>query len=200
MRALGILGTVGKQANARSSHAAHHARICRAHLGEANDIARFDIGIGTHVGEHREPGAVRDGRGDARTDGPAVAILLIPKRRDVRGCRRRDGAGGTCGEEAIGLPALHRAAGYNDARFALGHDRLDGVVLHADDIGCDERLNPVVRLRERLYKLLRTARKYDQVVIGRQRGIDAVEDHLGLLVSTHNIYDYSNLAHNGSPR
>ena len=53
-----------------------------------------------------------------------------------------------------------------DLRFV--HDRLDGVILHCDDLGRDERLGAVVLAAERLHDIGGTGDEHLERPIGRE--------------------------------
>ena len=92
-------------------------------------------------------------------------------------------------------PFFDRAATEDDRGLAARHDRGDGVVLHGDDLGCDQRLGALVR-RAELGDDLLGARDDDlKVRIGLERGHDARKHDLRRLVAANRVDAHANLIH-----
>ena len=195
--ALLVLGAVGEQAHAGALDAADDARVRGCHEGEVHHVAGVNVGVRAHVGKHRHAAGHVGQRareaGAHRADLGTVAVL----ERLHEGSGGGGASTGRAGrEEALGVALAHRTASNDDRRLALAHDRLDGIVLHGDDIGSVQRLGATGVLgAERVDDLGGSASKHREVGVCLERLGDAAENDLRLLVAAHDVYANGYLLH-----
>ena len=177
-------------------NAQNHTGIGRAHLGEAHHIVHRDIGIGAHIAQHRQAaGAIGQCVGQARTDRLLLALCQIPKRCDVGRGGSGHGTGRAGREKRVRIALLDGTARKHDRGLALGHHGANGIVLHADDVGGLQGLHAGMRRGKGVDDFGRTDGQDLDLGICRKRGLNAVKNNLGLLVSAHNVYTNANVTH-----
>ncbi len=178
---LGVLGAVGEERDRGLRHAQRDARVGAPHLGELHQHVGARVGVGAHVGE--DGLASRHAWKRAGDRRPLDALNAS----DVERRRGEDGTGGPGGEEAVRLPCPHAGAAPHDARVPLGAHRVRGMLVHAYDLGRDERAHPLVGRGEGNHHVLVAHDEDAQVPVGLKRLPYALEDDPGLLVSPHGV-------------
>ena len=176
------------------------AGIGATHLGKAHHIVDLDIGVGTHIAQHRQAaGAIGQRIGQARTNRLLLALGLIPKGRHIGGGGCGHGTSGASGEERVRVALLNGTAGKHNRRLALGHHGTNGIVVHGDNVGSLQGFDARMRGGKGIDDFGRAGSQDLDIGVGRKGGLNTIENNLGLLVSTHNVYTNANVTHIHAP-
>ena len=180
LRALRVLLADVEQRRARVLDADDALGVDGGHLAELHEVLGLAVGVRADVAHDDGAHGRRDDGGE-RGSGDALDAA-----HDER-ARRKAGAGGAGGEEALRGTLLHETAAHHDGRVLLLAHRVRGVLRHADDLGAHLRRAALVRRREGLHDVGRAAQDNREALVGGKRLGNAFEHHAGSVVASHGI-------------